>query len=257
MDIDNYSTGSTLIILFVICSALGAALVRRIKGIRRLVSHHEVMGYFFPVAGSTYGVLLGLVVVNSITIFDAARDTVNAEASELVGIYTLAGFLPKESRSAIRLACRDYTKSVVQKEWTTMDQRAHHPASKKYVDDIFREIMKSSKENSIISQELLDAAQNLWKKRRERLDLSARTIPPIEWFVLCGGGVLVILFSYMFVMDSLLVQLTGTVMLSAMIALNIFLVLLFANPFSGDVKVSEYPLVNALDAFQVIDENQL
>jgi hypothetical protein len=254
MNLDNYTTGSSLIVLFIVFSAIGAILVRRIKGIQKLVSHHEVMGYFFPVAGSTYGVLLGLVVVNSISIFDAARDTVNAEASELVSIYTLADFLPEDQKTRLRQACKNYALSVIDQEWMTMDQRVHHPVSKKYVEEIFRETLKSTKDNTVISQELLDAAQNLWKKRRERLDLSARAIPPIEWFVLCGGGILVILFSYMFVMDSLLVQLAGTVMLSSMIALNIFLVLLFANPFSGDVKVSEYPFANALDTFKSVED---
>lgn len=94
MELDNYYVGTSLIILFIILSAMGSVAMRKVKGIRIIIQHHEIIGYFFPIAGGIYGILLGLVVVNSIAMFDSARDTVNAEATDLMSIYTLANSLP-------------------------------------------------------------------------------------------------------------------------------------------------------------------
>ena len=101
---------------------------------------------------------------------------------------------------------------------------------------------------------MLDLLEEMWKERRNRVDLASRHIPTVEWVALCLGGVLVVVFSYMFVMDSLVVQLFGTAVISTMIGLNIFLILLFANPFSGDLHVSDKPFRNAIDNFSTIDK---
>jgi hypothetical protein len=58
-----------------------------------------------------------------------------------------------------------------------------------------------------------------------------------------------ILFSYMFVMDSVFVQLIGTTLLATLIAINLFLVVMFASPFSGDLTVSNEPFRHALSVF--------
>ncbi len=255
MELDSYFTGSLLILTFIALSALGVFFVRRIKGIRKLTSHHEVMGYFFPLAGSIYGVLLGLVVVNSISLFETARNTVNAEATDLVSIYTLANSLPSLERETIHALCKNYAHAVIESEWNTMDKGLHHPKARIYVINLFETILKSTDRGNNLGQAFLENTQSLWKNRRERLDVSARTIPEIEWLALCVGGILVVLFSYMFVMDSLMVQLAGTTILATMIALNIFLVLLFGSPFSGDLRVSDFPFRNALETFEDIDQH--
>ena len=254
MPLDSYPLGSLLVILFVGVSIWGAMLVRRITGIKKLVSHHEVMGYFFPVAGSTYGILLGLVVVNSITIFDEARSIVNNEATNLVEIYSLANFLPKDKSIAIQSLCRDYADSIVDHEWDQMHEGVSYMPSREYTIELFNQITSTLEKGYPVSQKMLDLLEEMWKERRNRVDLASRHIPTVEWVALCLGGVLVVVFSYMFVMDSLVVQLFGTAVISTMIGLNIFLILLFANPFSGDLHVSDKPFRNAIDNFSTIDK---
>lgn len=255
MNIDNYLFGSTVILAFVACSALGIVFIRRIRRWRSLTQHHEVMGYLFPVAGGIYGVLLGLVVVNAITIFDNARDTVNAESSDLVALYTLAETLPEESRQKVQQFCKDYTHSVLDYEWDSMDRGIHHPVSLNYMIRLAKEVVEINKNLPGSASQLIDISLSLWKERRQRIDIAMRSIPQVEWITLCAGAVLVVLFSYMFVMDNLWLQLTGTIMLSTLIALNLYLVVLFGHPFSGDLKVSNYPFQHALEIFKELDES--
>lgn len=249
MNFDNYVVGPAIIVLFVACSGMGVVLLRRIKDLHRMTKHHEVMGYFFPVAGSVYGVLLGLVVVNAITIFSNAQDTVLSETSNLISLYMIAEALPPADKSNIQTICRDYAQSVIGKEWEEMDNGRRDQGSHRQMLKLFAEIIELRRQKQDIASEMLNIVNDLWKARRERLDLSMHEIPTIEWVALCVGGVLMILFSYMFVMDSVFVQLIGTTLLATLIAINLFLVVMFASPFSGDLTVSNEPFRHALSVF--------
>lgn len=253
IETDSYLTGVVVIFLFVSLSALGAVATRRIKNISKLLAHHEVMGYFFPVSGSIYGVLLGLVVVNSIAVFNESSSTVNSEASDLISIYLLSNNTDTEAMDSIQNSCRNYARSVIQYEWNAMDAGSHDPTSRGYALKLFDDIIKSSKKGDTISQKMLDVADDMWQKRRERIDLASRQIPTIEWLSLCLGGILIILLSYMFVMDSIKIQILAVTSISTMISLNLFLIICFGNPFSGDLRVSDEPFKNALNTFSQID----
>ena len=253
MNLDNYPLGSLLIATFVVLSALGVVWIRRFHRLKRLTTHHEVMGYFFPVAGSIYGVLLGMVVVNAISLFDAAQMNVNDEATDLMAIFALADAMPPDHQTTIQNLCINYAASVIENEWQAMDVGTNNLQSRRYAIDLFKGIIKAADFNPIVGPELLATGHSLLRERRERIDSAMREIPSVEWITLCIGGVLVILFSYLFVLDSIFVQITSTVIIATMIALNLYLVILFGNPFSGDLKVSDFPFRNALAFFKEHD----
>lgn len=256
MAYDSYLFGTLAIFGFIILSVVGALLVRHISNIQSLTRHHEVMGYFFPVVASIYGILLGLIVVNSIELFDRARDTVNQESNMLIAVYMLADSLPEETRNHIKGNCKAYAQAVIDLEWETMDVGVAHPVARSYALSLFEDALKASKNGSLASAKLLDGVEDLWLERRDRMDQSTRTIPGIEWFALCAGGLLVTLFSYMFVLDSLLVQIAATTVTSLMISLNLFLVVLFGHPHSGDLRVSSQPFAHALDVFDAFEHRR-
>lgn len=71
-----------------------------------------------------------------------------------------------------------------------------------------------------------------------RTNATTRGMPYIEWVVLLVGGVVTIVFTYFFHVQSVAVQVAMTTMVTLIIGLNLFLVLLFGYSFSGDLKVS-------------------
>ena len=184
MNFESYLFGSFAIMGFIAVSIAGALLVRRIKNIDRLTRHHEVMGFFFPVVASIYGILLGMIVVNSIDLFDRARDTVNKESNLLVSVFMMAEALPNEARERVRTLCRDYAHAVIDLEWETMDGGTAHPLARSQALSLFEEALKASKIGTAATSKLLDGVHDLWQERRDRLDRSNRTIPGIEWFAL-------------------------------------------------------------------------
>jgi len=78
----------------------------------------------------------------------------------------------------------------------------------------------------------------LWDNRRMRTNAATRGMPAIEWVVLIVGGIVTVVFTYFFHVDSIKTQVAMTAMVTLIISLNLFLVVLFGYPFSGDLTVS-------------------
>jgi hypothetical protein len=68
--------------------------------------------------------------------------------------------------------------------------------------------------------------------------------------VLCTGAVITVVFTYLFRLESLRVQVAMTGMIALLIALNLYLVVLFARPFSGDLHIDPVPFLTDLRIFQ-------
>ena len=83
----------------------------------------------------------------------------------------------------------------------------------------------------------VSAVTEFWNSRRTRTVLAEQGMPMLEWLVLLVGGVITVVFTYFFKVDHLKLQILMTAMLSTIIALNLYLVLMYAYPYSGDVMV--------------------
>jgi hypothetical protein len=84
-----------------------------------------------------------------------------------------------------------------------------------------------------------------WTMRRQRITLVEYHLPDLEWEVLLIGGLVTVVFSYFFVLESLWMQAAMTALMSLVIAFNIYVVVELSNPYLGRVVVSKKP-------FQVI-----
>ena len=101
--------------------------------------------------------------------------------------------------------------------------------------------------------QLIQESCQVWDNRRARTNIAQFGVPAVEWFVLILGGVVTVVFTYFFGIESLGAQILMTSMVSLLISLNVYLVVLFGAPFSGDLQVSS----EALKLDQKIFENHL
>lgn len=62
-------------------------------------------------------------------------------------------------------------------------------------------------------------------------------LPTLEWAILIVGGIITVAFNYSFKLDDFRLQLLIAAMLSALIALKLYLAPMFASPSSVDVKI--------------------
>ncbi len=122
-----------------------------------------------------------------------------------------------------------------------MDQGLHAPEARAAAIGLVTTVTsfepKGEREQTIYS-EMLSAAGDLWNARRQRTSRGVNAVPMLEWVVLIGGGIITVVFTYFFRLDRWRTQLAMTSMVSTIIALNVYLVLMFGYPYSGDLKVS-------------------
>lgn len=239
-DLDVLSVGAFYIFLFVLLSAVGQILVKRWMGTETIALCHEVGGYYMALVGSMYSVILGLVIYDSISNFGTASLAVKDEAKSLMAVYSLADQFPGNGKAEVKALTQDYVKEICENEWALMDENTFsHKARMKFWDlmDAVKQIEPRSENQRVVLPILINESLMAWSARRERIEKIGMGIPKIEWFALLVGAVVTIVFTYFFTIAIGTVQLLMTAMVAFTVAINLYLVLLFGNPYSGDLRI--------------------
>jgi hypothetical protein len=238
--LDSYFSGFLMIAAAAVLAIVGLVVVRRVLHARNLISSHDVGGYLLSVVGTLYAVILGLVVVDSMGKFHEARLKTEQEANALANLILLADQMPTDHRERLRKLTLDYVDLVVRVEWPTMDYGRHDPEARRAAIDLIEAVCRyqpaSDKQRTIYEGQVASACE-LWNSRRSRIVTASHGVATLEWVVLIAGGIITVAFTYFFKLEHLNIQVVMTAMVSTIIALNLFLVLMFGYPFSGDLKV--------------------
>jgi hypothetical protein len=252
-DIERYLSGSVLIVLFVLCSLGGLMAARRYLDLNRMQRHHDVAGNMFAVGGTLYAVLLGLVVVDAMSTFQSAQANVEKEADALANVFMLAERLPSPLAERIQQLCTDYVRDVVMEEWPLMERGQTRLEARHLALGLVRELSgfePITENHKAVYPLMLQQALDVRDQRRARISMVLHGVPAVEWLVLGLGGVITIFFTYFFWMESSRIQLLMTAMVALLVALNVYLVVLFGSPFSGDLVVEPEPLRMDLELFE-------
>ncbi len=250
MSIDSYLAGVLIIIVTNVLAVLGLLVTRRVLREKDLIASHDVGGYLLSVVGTMYAVTVGLIVVDSMSRFEDARHNAEQESNALADIILLSHQLPAEKQLQIRKLAQHYVERVIKDEWPAMNRGTYAPSARRAAIDFIRAVCdfspKSEKESAIY-QSAIDMTCRFWDSRRTRTLTASNGVPALEWVVLLAGSVITLIFTYLFKLDHLSLQIFMTLMVATIIAINLFLVLEFGYPFSGDLQVK-------YDCFEVIRE---
>ncbi len=256
MKVDSYIIGTILILGISLLSVLGLLVVRKYFELEKLKSCHEVGGYLLSVVGTMYAVLLGLIVVDAMTKFQTAREVVEQEANSLADVFLLSESFPPEKRRKVQIVCNNYVKEILTEEWPAMANGKISKTARTAIIELMKEVMTfepvTENQKAIYPIAVQEACQ-VWDYRRARTNMAQHGIPVVEWVVLIIGAIVTIVFTYFFGLSDARAQMAMTAMVSLLISLNMYLVILFGAPFSGDLQVSP-------DSFRVdklIFDNQL
>ena len=240
MRLDSYMAGVGLVAACAIVSVLGLLAVRRRFEPDVLKACHEVGGYLLSVVGTLYSLILGLIVVDAMSTFQQTQEKVVDEANALADIAIIARRLPEPDRSRIRGLTLRYAGLVVDAERMTMDTGRHLPEAQatalELVDAVLGVEPRSGGQANL-QQAQADAALRFWNSRRERISIAQRGIPALKWLLLIVGGAMTVFFTYFFAIENLRVQAVMTAIVAILISANIYLVLMFGYPLSGDLHV--------------------
>lgn len=250
---NSYVVGLTLVFASVVLSIVGLIIIRRKVDIKTLAECHEVGGYLFAAIGTLYAVLLGLLVVDSLSRYQDAAHKVEEEANSIANIYLLSEELPAAKRDQIQGLCKDYCKSVVEAEWSAMADGKYSADSRAAAIRLVRavnSIKPANEAESQIAATAMSQACDFWSDRRSRIVTCTHSIPAIEWVVLIVGGVVTIIFTYFFGLENLFVQTAMTGLVALMTSLNVFLFFMFSEPHRGGLALRNDSFKGDLHIFE-------
>jgi hypothetical protein len=75
-------------------------------------------------------------------------------------------------------------------------------------------------------------------------------MPHLMWVLLWTGGLITILFTYFFGVQSIRSQVLMTTALTALIAFVLLLIVALEQPFAGLVRITPEPFVEALEGWR-------
>lgn len=243
LQLDHYPVGVAVIISSVFLVLFIQSLIERFLGQETLRKAHEVGGYYMSLVGTFYAVLLGLVVFDAMSKFESADRNVQSEAKAALTVFSLAAQFP-ESEAAIRTLVHDYVRAVVKDEWVLIEKGE---VSKTATEDlvnllhVIKEIQPKTPNQQSVYSTLLAEAVSLWDSRLNRNKVTNYGVPAAEWAVLLVGAAITITFTFFFTTESHGIHLVMRGMVTLLIAMSLYLVLLFGSPFSGDLRVSDAP----------------
>lgn len=244
--VDQIVTGYSgpVIAASIIFSCLGQIAFRKLLGPERLEACHEVGGYYFSVVGTFYAVLVGLIIFDAQGRFDDAKTDVESESSALFMIHLHAARLPQPQGAEIQSLIKTYANRVIDYEWETMKTGRRDDVARELLVEISKKldsIELKSEGQGIVYDKVQDELTTAWTMRRERISHVEYRLPDLEWEVLLIGGVVTVVFSYFFVLESLWMQASMTALMSLVIAFNIYVVVELSNPYLGKIVVSKKP----------------
>ena len=184
--------------------------------------------------------------------FDEAELAVAQEAGASATIYALARGAGAELGPALEAEVNKYINSVVEQDWPMMARAVgtNSRASVQALGGLYATTLAFNpvtRRDSAIQNELLRQLDIITAARRVRSVISAGIMPNVVWWVLFGGAVVTICFTFFFGTENLRAQTMMTGMLAALMFSALLVIIVIDYPFSGPVRVSPHALEQVLD----------
>jgi hypothetical protein len=204
-------------------------------GLYTLVDNNTV-GWIFSAILVIYAIAIGLIAVATWANSSAASRVASQEASNIAALCrSLAGYpQPLQNDLAHSLVC--YTQSVIQDAWPAQQRGEVTEKGIEILLDFGRRILgfePATDGQCVFHAEALRAFNTLVESRRRRIEATDYAVPGSLWAIVVIGAALSIFASYIFNIQSLLVQALMTTLLASMIALLVSFIAATDHPYRG------------------------
>ena len=250
-----YDLPNWLLCVVIVAIVVGLALaglfisrpiVKRIVGGKS--QHNDVVSYFLGAMGVFYGLALGLIAVATWENYTEVDAVVTSEAAALTSLYRDFDGYPQPLRGTLETTLREYTRTVIEKEWPAHKQGIALEDGDVMLDRLENEVMNfepTREREKIVHAEVLRSLDTVLDRRRLRLQAVSTGLPAALWAVVLIGAVLNGLLTYLFWIENIKLHAFVVGILACFIALLIFLTAAMDNPFRGEFSVNS-------DVFQTI-----
>ncbi len=236
-----WGAAALLVGLPTLLAMAGPPIVRRFVPLKRLTTNNEVAGFKFATVGVLYAVLLAFVVIVVWEKFSDAESDVSREAGAAATIYRLVEGIEGEPGPSLRSAMTGYLEAAINDDWASMENGKASPVATHALDRLYSIALTyqpADSRGAAILSELLRQLSVVTEARRARLVKAAGIVPNIIWFVLYGGAVLTVGFTFFFGAANLRAQAGMTGALALLIFSALLVVVSIDHPFAGAVRVA-------------------
>ncbi|HEX3623005.1 MAG TPA: DUF4239 domain-containing protein [Acidimicrobiales bacterium] len=215
--------------------------------------HNEVAGFLIAVVGVVYAVTLAFIVIVTWEEFNAARNTVDAEAAALRGVYRDTRALPEPAASQAGQQVVGYADEVSVAEWPAMSRGESSPAAFGTLGDMFA-TLEGVKDLSPTQETFLSDAlvrlNDVAGRRSDRISAAAESTPGVLWAAIILGGIVTLGFALLFGVSNERLHYLMVGGFAAVLAVQVFVILVLSHPFAGTVRVSPEPFVRIVQDFR-------
>jgi hypothetical protein len=221
----------------------GMVLVRRSIQLTTLEAHMEYAGFVYATLGAAYAVLLSFMVVVSWNQYGDAQRTATQEALAVATLFHLADGFQGPLRTELQQTLAAYNRTVVDEEWSAMEQQAESARAWSFSDQLWDTYMRvpATEQAQAPYTQSLTTMQQLYALRGERLLQSRSRLSKAIWVVLTGGAAITVAFTYLFGVRNARSQAVMTAALTAVIAGSLYLIFDLSTPYSGPLHVAPTP----------------
>lgn len=244
-------------VLLVVCIPLAVvaiqALIRRLWPSIVEGEHNDVAGFLIAVVGVVYAVTLAFIVIVTWEEFGAARNTVDAEAAALRGVYRDTRALPEPAASQAGQLVVRYADEVSVGEWAAMAKGESSPAAFGTLGDMFSTLgglkdLTPTQETFLADG--LDRLNDLTARRSDRISAAAQSTPGVLWAAIILGGIVTLGFALLFGVSNERLHYLMVGGFAAVLAIQVFVILVLSHPFAGNTRVSPEPFVRIVQDFR-------
>jgi Protein of unknown function (DUF4239) len=252
-----YDLPNWLLCVLIIAITVGLAIVGLLITrplVKRIVGgsgkHNDIVSYFLASLGVFYGLALGLIAVATWENYTEVDAVVTTEAAALSSLYRDFDGYPQPLRTSLENILREYTRTVIEKEWPAHKQGIALEDGDLILDRLENEVMNfepTREREKIVHAEVLHSLDTVLDQRRLRLQAVSTGLPAALWAVVLIGAVLNGLLCYLFWIDNLTLHILAVAILACFIAVLIFLTAAMDNPFRGEFSVNSDVFKTILD----------
>ena len=245
-------SGLALVVLPTFLAMSGPLLVRRFVVLEKLATNNEVAGFKFATVGVLYAVLLAFATIVVWEKFSESETIVAQEAGAAANVYRLSLGIKEEPGNALRARLSSYLHMAISDEWPAMERGRAAATVRQALDGVYAALttaLPSEKGDPVLMAEIFRQLDGITQARRERLTAAEGIVPGVLWYVLFGGAVATIAFTFFFGSRNVRAQMLMTGLLSFLIFSELLIIVVIDRPFAGPVSVTPEALDEVLADF--------
>ena len=207
--------------------------------------HNDVSGFTLTIIGIVYAVFLAFIAVAVWEDYGRAEMVVQTEANLVGNLYRDTVSLPEPMASQLRHTLYVYAETVAQDEWRALASGQENSAAGwQLLDSAHSSIVQLRSPDlttATMQGAMVRTLNELYDARRGRYQAAAADLPPILWWNLLAGAVILMVGTYLFGAPNILMHATMVGSLGASIGLVLVLIVILNSPFRGENHVSVEP----------------